>query len=134
MGYEWRLRYGQAQDALHDLRQHILWRSHLYQFKRRNVHGQIANTRAQAMISSVERKINNDKVQYRMAYKALLALQTMSDRPNWQNELYPLKDEDVSGVSEGTDSGQSEGRRKLSWIWTASGVHATTEKGMQEGK
>lgn len=40
---------------------------------------------------------------------------------DWQNQLLILTDSDICGISEG-EEGDSEGRKKLSWIWKVMGI------------
>jgi hypothetical protein len=40
---------------------------------------------------------------------------------NWQSKLPVLADSDVHGISD-REEGDSEGRKRLSWIWKVMGV------------
>ncbi|OSC96771.1 hypothetical protein PYCCODRAFT_1472340 [Trametes coccinea BRFM310] len=115
---EWRLRLGQAFDALNDLRTHLELRSHLYKFKDRFTRGQRANTRAQTVIKSVDSKIDVDAERYRIAYTALLALRPHAKKADLFAQLRPLEKSDIRHVADNAD-GQSDGRRSVSWIWQA---------------
>ncbi|KAL1948929.1 hypothetical protein VTO73DRAFT_10735 [Trametes versicolor] len=116
IGHEWRLRLGQAFDALSDLRGHLELRTHLYKFKDRFVRGQRANTRAQSVVKAIDAKINHDAERYRLAYSALLVLEPYIPQKELLLQLRPLQQSDIRHVTEG-DDGQSEGRRAVSWIW-----------------
>ena len=118
MELEWRLRYGQAFDALADLRGHLEVRSHLYKFKDRFARGQRANTRSQAIIKQADAKIDADAARYRAAYSALRALATPLCKSGWDEHLVPLHAGDIRHVTEGAE-GETEGRRTMSWIWRA---------------
>ncbi|TFK88753.1 hypothetical protein K466DRAFT_488291 [Polyporus arcularius HHB13444] len=115
---EWRLRYAQAFDALGDLRGHLEVRAHLYKFKDRFARGQRANTRSHTIIKTVDAKIDGDAERYRAAYGALKALAVPLVKTDWQSRLQPLLQADIRHVTEAED-GESEGRRKMSWIWKA---------------
>lgn len=123
---EWRLRYAQAFDALADLRGHLEVRSHLYKFKDRFVRGQRANTRAQSIVKQADSKIDTDAQRYRAAYSALSALSPRLGKSDWQGHLRPLQAVDIRHVTEG-EEGQSEGRRTMSWIWSASAFPTTVD-------
>ncbi|KAI0712134.1 hypothetical protein C8Q76DRAFT_693826 [Earliella scabrosa] len=131
MEHEWRLRYGQAFDALDDLRGHLEARSHLYKFKDRFVRGQRANTRAQTIIKQVDAKIDADAERYRAAYAALSALASHLCKAEWDVQLRPLVASDIRHVADG-EEGQSEGRRTMSWIWQASSSTSNIAGQVQE--
>ncbi|OCH93148.1 hypothetical protein OBBRIDRAFT_832811 [Obba rivulosa] len=61
---EWRLREGQAYDALDDLRHHLRLRSHIFEFKDKFVRGMAYNTRARSLIDNVQQKIDRDADRY----------------------------------------------------------------------
>ncbi|KAI0702837.1 hypothetical protein C8T65DRAFT_709367 [Cerioporus squamosus] len=126
--HEWRLRFAQAFDALADLRGHLEVRTHLYKFKNRFARGQRANTRSQSLINAVDAKVNGDADRYRAAYAALQRMALHLGKQNWDVDLRPLLASDVRHVTEGED-GQSEGRRKISWIWKASSSSDAAETG-----
>ncbi|KAI0684985.1 hypothetical protein C8T65DRAFT_712842 [Cerioporus squamosus] len=116
---EWRLRYAQAFDALGDLCGHLEVRAHLYKFKDRFARGQRANTRSNTIIKSVDAKIDADAERYHVAHGALKTLAVPLVKLDWQSSLQLLLNADIRHVTEAED-GQSEGRRKMSWIWQAS--------------
>ncbi|EIW53788.1 uncharacterized protein TRAVEDRAFT_134057, partial [Trametes versicolor FP-101664 SS1] len=116
--HEWSLRHAQAHEALSDLRGHLEVRSHLYKVKDRFVRGQRANTRAHTIIKTVNAKIAADAARYRIAYHCMYVLSAPLAKSNWQDGLRNLTDADIRHVTESDDS-QSEGRRKISWIWNA---------------
>jgi hypothetical protein len=57
----------------------------------------------------------------RAAHATLLSLGLLLGKVGWQGKLQPLGDSDVQEISEAEDS-ESEGRRRLSWIWKTLGV------------
>lgn len=95
---EYRLRVGQANEALHDIRRHLLVRSHLYQLKDRFVRGVRANTRSKTKIDEVDERIRRSAAQYRDARKALVVLGRKLKRREWEATLKELKPEDVRGM------------------------------------
>lgn len=132
--FEWKLREGQAYNALHDIRHNLRLRSHLFKHKDRFARGVRHNTRSNATIAKVQMKINLAASKYRMVWKALTFLGTKLQRipdEKWQLSLRVLADEDIRGLSEGL-MGDSEGRRTVSWIWTMYGI-VNEEEGADEG-
>ncbi|KIM37573.1 hypothetical protein M413DRAFT_56267, partial [Hebeloma cylindrosporum] len=113
---EWRLRNGQAYEALDTLQFQLQLRAHLRSFKNRFVRGQGPNTRARKSISLVQEKIDIAARDYRRSYEALEALGSIIFKYGWHNELKPLLDEDIRELSEGEDK-KSDGKRTVSWIW-----------------
>jgi hypothetical protein len=110
-------------ESLDSLRHYLQFCAYLYKFKDRFVRGQGANTRARNAINGVQAKIDAAAAEYRVAYGALLLLSSQVLDFGWKNELLVLKDEDIRDLSEGKaerlGKTQSEGRRTISWIWTA---------------
>jgi hypothetical protein len=117
MHYEWRLRFAQAEDALDDLRHGLRLRTHLYHKKDREARGVAENTRAAANIRRQQAKVNAAAQKYRVARKALEALAISTFSAGWDTKLPKLEDADIRGMGQAED-GVSEGRRKVSWIWT----------------
>ena len=113
---EWKLRLAQAYEALDTLRHHLQVRAYLYKFKDRFVRGQGANTRARNAISGAQGKIDVAAAEYRAAYDALLVLGSILLEFEWKSKLLPLLPADIRDLSEAA-SGESEGRRTISWIW-----------------
>ena len=118
LNHEWRLRYAQAFDGLGDIRGHLEVRAHLYKFKDRFARGQHANTRSQTLIKAISAKIDSDADRYRAAYNAIKALAVPLVKTAWQTNLRPLLNVDIRHVTE-SEHAESEGRRKMSWIWSA---------------
>ncbi|KAF8128998.1 hypothetical protein EV363DRAFT_1169765 [Boletus edulis] len=113
---EWRFRYAQAFDALKDMRQLLRLRAYLVEFKRLNIRGQGANTRAQNTLKGISAKIQITVARYRRAHDALTVLGRVLGKVGWDTMLRKLKEEDIRALNVGTD-GQTEGRRTISWIW-----------------
>ncbi|OJT08336.1 hypothetical protein TRAPUB_763 [Trametes pubescens] len=115
---EWRLRHGQAHDALNDLRGDLEVRSHILKMKDRFMRGQRANTRARTIVQQTQAKIDMDSERYRVAYQAMYMLSGPLAKLSWQGGLRPLLAADIRHVTECED-GVTEGRKAMSWIWSA---------------
>jgi hypothetical protein len=115
--HEWRLRTGQAHDALGAIRNNLRLRSLLYRHKDDFVRGQRANTRSRGVIQRIQDKIDMAVTKYQVARSALVALAPFVGEPAWERVLQPLDAEkDVTSMTQfGYEL--NEGRRKLSWIW-----------------
>jgi hypothetical protein len=111
--HEWELRHAQALDALNEVRSHLRLRSHMYIYKDRNVRGQAASTRAQALIDGVELRKQASVEKYRRARKALLALSHRLDKSGWEICLPQLSDSDVRPMGDM----ERQGTGTISWIW-----------------
>ncbi|KAG1866481.1 hypothetical protein C8R48DRAFT_747671 [Suillus tomentosus] len=116
--HEWDLRHAQAQDALNEVRSHLRLRSHMYIYKDRNVRGQAASTRAQALIEGVEMRKRASVDKYRRARNTLLALGYRLDKSGWDISLPPLLDSDVRPMGDM----ERQGTGTISWIWLDSHV------------
>ncbi len=151
------LQYADACDALEDLRHSLRMRTCYNQDKIANVTGQVPNTKARSLQSSVDQSVKNAADRYRRARQAVERLRGPGA---WQEVLRPLLDTDLVGLNEraltreeaaersrvralGEDMGDTteaagipltesvyvgEGRRTLSWIWY-SGESGATEGG-----
>ncbi|EMD36395.1 hypothetical protein CERSUDRAFT_18702, partial [Gelatoporia subvermispora B] len=130
---EWRLREGQAHEALDDLRQHLRLRTYLYKFKGQFVTGQRPTTRARSTIDNVQQRIDADAARYRAAHAAMTVLSRHLERNQWQATLRHLEDGDVRAISDG-EIFESEGHRTMSWIWKVSGicVESDADEALQE--
>ncbi|KAH0826244.1 hypothetical protein J3R83DRAFT_5708 [Lanmaoa asiatica] len=118
---EWKLRVGQAHDALEELRQGLRSLSYMLRFKDRFLRGQGATTQARNCLALVGARIDLCAAKYRAAYGALLALSPLLGKVGWKSTFRPLEKEDIRCMTDGTDDRASEGRRRLSWIWIACG-------------
>lgn len=135
---EFRLREGQAHDALTDLRQGLRSRAYMLKFKDRFLRGQGANTRARNCLKVLDTKINAAATRYRVAYHALSILGPLLGQVGWKGHLRPLADDDICALSIGYELCPGEGRRRVSWIWRVCGYgeQATdneSDDGFQEG-
>ena len=144
---EERLREAQAYEALGDVRRYLRQRNFASTFKIKNVTGQRANTRARQWLNTINAKVVAAKHTYRHARACLLNLRGPGD---WEKVLRVLDDSDVRGLNECalTEAEKAEreairergglvdevdgmavahsvsigeGRRTLSWIWSAPG-------------
>ncbi|KAG1908791.1 uncharacterized protein F5891DRAFT_1124415 [Suillus fuscotomentosus] len=111
--HEWELRHAQALDTFNEVRSHLRLQAHMYIYKDRNVQGQAASTRAQALIDSVELRKQASVEKYRRARNALLALSLRLDKPGWEIFLPRLLDTDVRPMGDM----ERQGTGTISWIW-----------------
>jgi hypothetical protein len=133
--YEWRLQYAQAQDSLDEVRDHLRLRTHLYHKKDREARGVAANTRAQANINRLQHKVDASAKKYRVARNAMSVLATILAKFGWERTFPKLESGDVRGISQPKKK-ESEGKRKLSWIWTdhTAVMQAGGDPALNEGK
>lgn len=125
--HEWSLRYAQANDALQIIRTNLQLRAALYHYKDRFDRGQSAMTRSMHLLDKVKDRVAAACLRYRVARHALCVLAPrLLKGVRWEIQLKSLEAADVRGLSVG-DMGDSEGRRKLSWIWTTHGVAAEAD-------
>ncbi|KAJ6478450.1 hypothetical protein DFH09DRAFT_1253383 [Mycena vulgaris] len=142
MEHEYRLRVGQANEALHEVRRLLLVRTHLYKLKDTHSRGVRANTRSADKIAALKDRTRRAAAQYRAARATLETLGRVLKRNEWSWTLQELKEEDVRGLprSHFGDPLQQAGKkvrkarqsrtkkarvereeRPLSWIWIARG-------------
>jgi hypothetical protein len=136
MEFEWRLRFAQAHDILHDIRRLLLVRSQMYAAKDRFSRGQSQVTRSRNLVLGVQSRIDANVLKYRHFRLALLRLARPLGKIGWDVELHVLHDTDVRGLA-AKESGSSEGRVTMSWIWKTSeggGDFDPAGPRMQEGK
>ncbi|KAG5649942.1 hypothetical protein H0H81_001378 [Sphagnurus paluster] len=114
--YEWKLREGQAYDALEDIRRSLRLRLYLYKYKDKNARGVRAMTRSNAAIETATDSMNTAAAKYRAARAALVTLSPGLETPVWQTSLWALHQEDLRSLSEGLFA-DTEGTRMPSWIW-----------------
>ncbi|KAJ7122599.1 hypothetical protein C8R43DRAFT_899793, partial [Mycena crocata] len=119
--FEYRLRVGQANEALHDIRRHLLVRTHLYKYKDKNMRGVRSNMRSKQKIDALEDRIRRAAAQYRAARAALVSLGRVLGEHDWEQTLKELKEDDIRARprSSFSDPERQRGRvvRPLSWIW-----------------
>ncbi|KAG1722176.1 uncharacterized protein EDB91DRAFT_1240244 [Suillus paluster] len=120
---EWKLQYAQGHDALRSLCSNLRAQTAILKYKDRNLRGQGANTRAQNTLKAVEARIGAAASTYEYAHKALVVLSPRVNQTGWHSSLRPLDRADVRSM---TDLlwGETEGTRKLLWIWNMWGVAA----------
>ncbi|KAJ7847993.1 hypothetical protein B0H14DRAFT_3453348 [Mycena olivaceomarginata] len=130
---EYRLRVGQASEALHDLRRGLLVRTHLYQLKDDYSRGVRANMRSGDKIAALNDQIKRAAAAYRVARNALVGLGQEVGRDEWEWTLQHLSEEDVRGLPQARfhepdrkkKKNKSKRARKdprpLSWIWVNKG-------------
>lgn len=123
------LRDAQCRDALQELRNQLHVKQRLYTYKKLHVRHQGASTRARTDLATQDVRINSAAEKYRRARRALLSLRGHGE---WETEFCVLEDKDIRNVQEDDpeavrarrrrekDTGESEGRRVVSWIWRAS--------------
>lgn len=121
---EWEYRIAQAKETLDLLRGYLMVQSHMYRSKDCHSRGQRQQTRSLRLLSDVQAKITYSTKSYRFTYDVLKLLSMRVIDPSWQNQLRPLLDSDIVGLSSMDNMGGSEGRRRLSWIWKAEGTGA----------
>ncbi|KAJ7772710.1 hypothetical protein DFH07DRAFT_953170 [Mycena maculata] len=97
LSYEYRMRVGQANEALHEVRRNLLVRTHLYKRKDLHARGVKRNTRAQTKLDGVEERIRRAAAAYRDAWAALKVLGRRLGRNEWEVALKELKPENVRG-------------------------------------
>ncbi|KAJ7204612.1 hypothetical protein C8J57DRAFT_1618880 [Mycena rebaudengoi] len=139
--YEYRLRVGQAHEALDELRRLLLVRMHLYSKKDFQTMGVKRKSRSQTVIENLGTQIDRTVEQYRAARHVLVTLGRVLGVFDWQVALKPLLADDVQGMPKahfGDPERQAGGKGKkhkgkrsskrrkvmkkaLSWIWLAAG-------------
>jgi len=113
---EWRLRYAQGHNALRSLHSNLCAQTAVLRYKDHNLRGQGANTRACSTLKIIDVRIDAAASKYEGAHKALMILGGLLNESGWQSSLCPLNHQDICSMSD-LLWGESEGRRKLSWIW-----------------
>ncbi|KAF9456838.1 hypothetical protein BDZ94DRAFT_1176782, partial [Collybia nuda] len=116
MELEWRLRFAQAHDALHDIRRLLLVRSQMLSAKDRFSRGQGQVTRSRNLIIGVQAQIDAHVLRYHDFRIALISLARPLGKVGWDRELQVLHKEDIQGLS-AREGGHSESRMNMSWIW-----------------
>ncbi|KAJ7471708.1 hypothetical protein B0H11DRAFT_2237257 [Mycena galericulata] len=139
--FEFRLREGQAHEALFQMRHQLLVRTHEYKYKDQNIRGVRDGMRSNTRIEGIDNQIQQATAMYQAARKALEVLGERLHRTGWEKVLKPLKKEDVRQMPEaafrepGAAAGKkrrketaaakkrrrTEARTPASWIWMADG-------------
>ncbi|KAG0708157.1 hypothetical protein DFH29DRAFT_979482 [Suillus ampliporus] len=120
---EWKLWYAQGHDTLHSLRSNLHAQTAILKYKDRNLCGQGANTRAWNTLKAVEARIEAAASTYEYAHKALVVLSPQVNQTGWHSSLRLLDRADIRSMMD-LLWGETEGTRKLSWIWNMRGVAA----------
>ena len=111
---EYKLREGQAYDALQDLRETIkIFNAHL-DFKKTNVFGQRANTRAQDFLRQLSADKYSAAEKYRVARRALIAL----GLPESNTVFQELHDNHLYGKDMSRPAKMGDSKREDPWFWT----------------
>lgn len=145
--HEYRLRVGQAEEALHEVRRLLLVRTHVYQLKDEHARGVHANTRSQDKISALNDQTQRSAEQYRAARAALVILGRVLNRHEWERTLLELKGDDVRGLPQSNFHDPERKKKKKqrrkgkkvqrppSWIWVTPGAQYNPGDGaaMNEG-
>jgi len=153
---EWDLRQAQAQDALHELRDNLRLRSHVYQDKDRFQQGQRKNTRSRGLANRLEGKVNAAAAKYRAARRAISMLALPLSQVGWERSFPVLNDSDIKGLTDSStpeyikelrklskasrpSKGRkdkplrtSEGHRDITWIWKQLGTLDNTDELLQD--
>ncbi|KAJ7162867.1 hypothetical protein C8R46DRAFT_1280961 [Mycena filopes] len=131
--HEYRLRVGQAEEGLHEVRRLLLVRTHVYQLKDEHARGVRANMCSQDKIETLNDQTQRSAAQYRAARLALVTLGRVLKRHEWQRTLLELKADDVRGLPQAKFHDPERKKRKrrrktvrvhraASWIWTTTGA------------
>ena len=116
---EYQLREGQAYDALEDVREKIKIFNANLNFKKANVFGQRANTRAQQFLSQLAADKVSGAEKYRVAHRALIRL-GLSESDAHNDQLYG---KDASRPARLGDS-----KKEDPWFWTVGRPSGLTPK------
>ncbi|KAG6849505.1 hypothetical protein H0H93_007961 [Arthromyces matolae] len=128
---EWRLRWAQAHETLHEIRRIILLRSQMRKSKEELITGQRMHTRSNALLKDIADRIRHAVQKYKAIRNALLKLDRLLEKGNWASTLCELTDDDVGGITAAEDD-RPEGSRSLSWIWKLAEADTVEGEGKQE--
>ncbi|KAK6978078.1 hypothetical protein R3P38DRAFT_2580509, partial [Favolaschia claudopus] len=148
--FEFRLREGQAHEALYDIRHQLLIRTHEYKWKDEQNHNVRDGTRSHTKLKLIEDRLTRASTAYRVAWGALKVLGSRLGKRGWEGTLQALEDGDIRGMPEATfrkpgerrkETASARKRRKktrspISWIWLADGSAADADRNpaMNEGE
>lgn len=108
-------RLAQAEDSLAELRRLLRLKMGLRDYKLKQIGpSQRVATRARNLIGRFEDKVSRCKERYRVARVSLLTLDPTGE---WQTRMLELEDKDIRAPGRGDV--ESEGFRKVPWIWLA---------------
>ncbi|TFK17974.1 hypothetical protein FA15DRAFT_731679 [Coprinopsis marcescibilis] len=117
---EQQYRIAQAETTLQQLRNYLLFRSHMYNSQKRYSRGTRMSTQSNATIQTVTDNINTTATKYRQIRATISNLSSVTKNLEWERNLKPLEEADVRGLTSDADGG--EGSKKLTWIWTTAGT------------
>ncbi|KAJ7024514.1 hypothetical protein C8F04DRAFT_1270212 [Mycena alexandri] len=131
--FEFDMREGRAHEALDDLRNLLLLRTHHYKFKDGGgASGVAGKTRLRSGIEVLDERLRRMADDYRASYRALASLGPKLQETRWYLVLKPLAPEDVRGMPRGLFSDPEKKKKKrkrgapeqpppppkeMSWIW-----------------
>ncbi|KAF7377339.1 hypothetical protein MSAN_00154900 [Mycena sanguinolenta] len=124
--HEYRLRVGQAHEALHELRRLLLVRTHLYKLKDTHSRGVRANMRSHDKIAALNNQIQRAAAQYRVARAAVVTLAPILNCTGWQRTLKELKAED--GEEYNPADGKAMNEVRIEWAKTRARCHRWREE------
>ena len=121
---EYQLREGQAYDALEDVREKIKIFNANLGFKKANVFGQRANTRAQHFLSQLTADKVSGAEKYCIARRALIRLGLSESDASLQE----LHDDQLYGKDASKPAGLGDSKREDPWFWTVGKPSGLTPK------
>lgn len=124
--YEFDIRLTLIDATLTEIRGMLLMRSQMYKSKDRFSRGQRQQTRSQALIGGVDRRIRCAKERYDSIRQSLVLLSGPLLESSWMSKFHELHSDDLKGLTSLDDDDVigGEGRKKLTWIWKVEGVGA----------
>ena len=117
---KFRLREGQAHNALNDLPQGLWSRVYMLKFKDRFLRSQGANTHAWNCLKTLDARINAAATRYCMVYHALFTLSPLLGQVGWKNQLCPLAVKRGWGGWVAATSGEVCSTQGLLEVWQGS--------------
>ena len=121
---EYQLREGQAYDALEDVREKIKIFNANLDFKKANVFGQRANTRAQAFLSQLSADKVSGAEKYRVARRALIRLGLSES----DTSLQELHDDQLYGKDASRPARLGDSKKEDPWFWMVGRRSGATPK------
>ncbi|KAL1671667.1 hypothetical protein EV122DRAFT_284713 [Schizophyllum commune] len=145
---ELRLRVAQGHDILSRLRRKLHAKQYYIEWRNKHATGQKQSTRARALLSTLQEKIDLDVVAYRRTRQAILSLRNVEHDDAFppllhsdltlEGELAEPDDAAQARLSRAGSSARptrihvSTGKHKMSWIWTARGAPSEDEANVLE--
>ncbi|KAJ7670787.1 hypothetical protein DFH06DRAFT_1320708 [Mycena polygramma] len=120
--HEYRLRVGQAEEALHELRRLLLVRTHLYQLKDVHARGVRANMRSQDKIAALNDQAKRSAAQYHTTREGLVTLGPLVKRAEGlpQSRFHDPTRKKMKKRKR--RKRRRKGHLPPSWIWTTTGA------------